>query len=339
MASRGDLQRPPSAWAIDRARAAAYRLAEPLLGRFYADRERRVRWVAVFSIVTSLALTVTAPLWLLALGPVVLGVPHLVSDARYLVVQPGLHRRGALALLAALPLIATAFGAPPFIGLLAVVPMVVLARASFTRKLLALGVWGALTSLAFVYETPFLLAFLHLHNVIALGWWWALQPRSRSAWLIPLLVVAALVFLLLGGADPLLSALGAWNAPGSRTSFGEFIETSAPGLAPSLAARLVLTFAFLQSLHYAVWLRLVPEDARARPAPRPFRESWQALVRDFGAPALAFFFALALFISLWGVVDLSAARWGYLRLAAFHGYLELAVAAWFLVEGKRPTPC
>lgn len=322
-------------WAIDRARAAVLRVAEPWLGRFYSDRERRVRWMAVVSIATSLALTVIAPLWLLALGPVILGVPHLMADARYLVVQPGLHRRGALVWLAVIPLVALGFGAPPFIGLLSVVPLVVTAKASTARKLAVLAVWAALTAIAFAWETPFLLAFLHLHNVIALAWWWSLQRRSGATWLVPVLVIAALAFLLLGGAEPLLTFFHAWNAPASRTSFAEFIDTNAPGLAPTLALRLVLTFAFLQSLHYAVWLRLVPEDARSKPAVRPFRESWEALVRDFGLPALAFCGVLAVFIAGWGLVDLASARYGYLRLAAFHGYLELAVAAWVFTEGRR----
>ncbi|PZR18353.1 MAG: hypothetical protein DI536_00255 [Archangium gephyra] len=326
-------------WRIDRARAALLRMAEPWFGSLYADRERRVQWMAVFSIITSLALTVVAPLWLLALGPVLLGVPHLVADARYLVIQPGLHKRGGLVWLAALPLVALGFGAPPFIGLLSVVPLVLTANATVKRKLVALAVWAALTLVALRWETPFLLAFLHLHNVIALAWWWAWQPRSRRHWFIPVLTMAALAFLMLGGAEPVLTFFEAWNAPRARTSFGEFVSANAPGLSPTLALRLVLTFAFLQSLHYAVWLRLVPEDARARPAPRPFRESWNALVRDFGVPALAFCGVLAIFIAVWGVVDLSGARYGYLRLAAFHGYLELAVAAWFLVEGRRPVPC
>lgn len=314
-------------------------MAEPWFGSLYADRERRVQWMAVFSIATSFAFTIVAPLWLLALGPVLLGVPHLVADARYLVIQPGLHKRGVLVWLAAIPLVALGFGAPPFIGLLSIVPLVLVAKASAGRKVVALMIWAALTVVALLWETPFLLTFLHLHNVIALVWWWTWQPRARRSWFIPALTVAALAFLLLGGAEPVLSYFNAWNAPGSRTSFGEYVNANAPGLAPTLALRLILTFAFLQSLHYAVWLRLVPEDARVRPAPRPFRESWNALVRDFGLPALAFCIVLALFIAVWGAFDLSAARYGYLRLAAFHGYLELAVAAWFLVEGRRPVPC
>ncbi len=328
----------PAPWWIDGVRARLYRALRPVLGTLYADRPRRVVWMGVLSIAVSFAATLIAPLWLLALGPLVLGVPHLVADARYLVVQPQLHRRGPLVWLAALPLVATGFGAPAAISLLALVPAVLVAEGSTRRKLVAFATWLALTVVALAWETPFLFAFLHLHNLIALGWWWALRPRIRLAWLVPALVVAGCAFLLLGGAEPVLTALGGWQAPGSMTSFAEFVESNASFATPGLALRLVLSFAFLQSVHYATWLRLVPEDARHRPAPRPFRETWRALERDFGRPLLVVFVGLALFIAGWGVVNLAAARLGYLRLAAFHGYLELAAAALFLVERRRP-PC
>lgn len=314
-----------------------YRLFAPWLSGLYADRPRRVVWMGLLSITTSFVLTLVAPLWLLALGPVVLGVPHLVADARYLVVQPGLHRRGPLVWLAALPLIATGFGAPPTISLLAMVPAVLVAHGSWERKVFGLMAWAALSVAAFLWELPFVYAFLHLHNLIAVGWWWAMRPRTRFAVAVPVATLAATAFFLLGGAEPVITALGGWEAPGTGTSFTEYVESYAPELGGPLALRLVLSFAFLQSIHYAMWLRLVPEDARHRPAPRPFRATWSALVADFGKPMLLAFLALALFIAAWGVVDLVQARWGYLRLATFHGYLELAAAALFLVEGKRPS--
>jgi hypothetical protein len=319
-------------WWIDGLRAQLYRLVAPWLGSLFADRSRRVVWMGVFSVCVSFAGTLFAPLWLLALGPILLGVPHLVADARYLVVQPQVHERGPLVWLAALPLLATGFGAPPAISLLVLVPAILVAEATFARRALGLAAWAVLTALALVWETPFLYAFLHLHNVVAVGWWWALRPRARGAWLVPTLLVLFTLLILLGVATP-----GTWLAPGTASTLDDFVFTTAPFASPDLAVRLVLSFAFLQSVHYAMWLRLVPEDARPRPAPRPFRETWRALERDFGRPLLFVFLALTLFIAAWGLVDLAAARVGYLRLAAFHGYLELGAAALFLVEKRRLT--
>lgn len=324
-------------WWLDSVRSRVYRALRPWLSHLYADRASRVMWLGVFSVLVSFTLTLVSPLWLLALGPVLLGVPHLVADARYLVVQPRLHERGALAWLVALPLLATGFGAPPAISLLCLLPAVLMARGSVARKTAALTLWAGLTGIALAWETPFLLVFLHVHNLVALGWWWALRPRTKQAYVVPLVVLAGTGFLLAGGADPILTALGGWSAPGSGTRFSEFVEATAPGLSPTFGPRLVLSFAFLQSVHYAMWLRLVPEDARSRPSPRPFRATWDALVKDFGFPLLLVFIGLSAFIACWGLKDLASARWGYLRLAAFHGYLELAVAAFFLVERKRPA--
>lgn len=194
-----------------------------------------------------------------------------------------------------------------------------------------------LAAAAWAFERPCLFALLHAHNLVALGWWWALRPRAPRSALVPLLALVGAMALLLGAADPVLTAVGGWTAPGSAGSFGEFAESLAPFAGPTFAPRWVLAFAFLQSVHYGTWLRLVPEDARPRPAPRSFRHSWQALEADVGRPLLLACAGLSLAVAAWGAWDLAAARGGYLRLAAFHGYLELAAAGWFFARGERPA--
>jgi hypothetical protein len=96
----------------------------------------------------------------------------------------------------------------------------------------------------------------------------------------------------------------------------------------------VLSFAFMQSVHYGVWLRLMPDDLRPRAAPRPFRASWRALRDELGLWPLCAFTLAALGIALWGAVDLFGARLGYLRLGAFHGNLELVALAFLAVERR-----
>lgn len=320
----------------DGARAAILRWARPLVGSLYGDRHRRVLWLGIFSIVSAFVVTGLAPLWSLALGPVLLGVPHLVSDVRYLVVKPGLHRVPALLVLAGAPLLTVSFGAGPEVALLGIVPAILIgARASAFRLVVALLVWAALMAAALVDSESFQLSFVHLHNVVAVIVWWVLQPRRASMVWVPALTLIGALIILLGGLDPVVTWAGGWTAPGSQTSFDEFVATSTPSMDGTAAARLILSFCFLQSVHYAVWLRLVPDDERERAAPRPFRASWQALVDDFGLWPLLVFIALSLGVAVWGAVNLAHARQGYLRLAAFHGYLELAVLARWLARGRR----
>lgn len=321
---------------VDVLRAGVLRFVAPWLSPLYADRRRRVWWLGVFSVVSAFVVTGLVPLWSLALGPVLLGVPHLVSDVRYLVVRPGLHLRPALLVLAGGPLLATSFGAGPVVGLLSLVPAVVVGRPRLSWKLaLALTGWLAFSAAAWRDPWAFQLGFLHAHNLVAVLLWWVLSPRAPSMAWIPALTLAGVAAIFGGVLDPLLTVAGGWSAPWTGASFTEFVETITPAMEPTLAARLVLSFCFLQSVHYAVWLRLVPDDERPRPAPRTFRATWAALERDFGRWPLLAFVALALGIAGWGVVSLPNAREGYLHLAAFHGYLELAVLARWFVHGRH----
>src|SRR5258708_2902414 len=98
MATSGDEVRSRGGWgaleALERARrgtlaaALAYRPLAFVLRR----RARRVEARVAASILASLALAIVAPAWMLALGPLVFGVPHVASEVRYLVVRRGLGR-------------------------------------------------------------------------------------------------------------------------------------------------------------------------------------------------------------------------------------------------------
>ncbi|MCA9569648.1 MAG: hypothetical protein KC656_17500, partial [Myxococcales bacterium] len=79
---------------------------------------------------------------------------------------------------------------------------------------------------------------------------------------------------------------------------------------------------------------VIPEVGRKRPAPRSWAASLAALRADFGDRALVGFLGVAVAIAAWGALDLVGAREGYLRLALFHGPLELAVLGVVAVEGR-----
>ena len=78
----------------------------------------------------ALGASLIAPLWALAIGPLLWGGLHLLADVRYLVVRPRLHRRPLFWLVLGLPLLALTATADLRWGLLAVVGAMWIARGA-----------------------------------------------------------------------------------------------------------------------------------------------------------------------------------------------------------------
>ncbi len=319
---------------LDRVRVPAIRL----LGRpgrvLVRRRELRVAVFGSVVILTSLAGAVFWPLWLLALGPVILGVPHVLSDVRYLVMGPGHHRRMRFWLPVGGPLVAAGCGFHPVeCGLVAVAAAAVLSRGAWGRKALVLLAAGAVGAAAWHAGFMAQIIFAHVHNLVALVLWWFWRPRTHaSAGVVPALFFLAVLAL---GSGWLRPVEGAWSwFPGSGLDFTSHASVLAPGVPAGAAVRLVVLFAFAQSVHYGIWLRLIPEDNRPRETPRPFGATLRAMEADVGPVVFALAVLLAVGIGAWALTDLAAARIGYLRMALFHGYLELVAGTLLFLEGR-----
>ncbi len=312
---------------LDRVRAWVLRRSGAIGRRFIRDRALRVEALALTGLATALALTLTLPVWLLVIGPLVLGIPHLLADVRYLVVRPGLHRdRGWWAWCVG-PLALYAITQIPWIGAAAV-----LGAAWHLRVpvLLLVGA-GALTAAAYLAPSPTLWAFLHAHNLIAVGLWWHWRPGPARR-LVPVVVfLVVYAAILLGAFDGILLGHAFSSGPDAVPRADVFARLAA-GIPAPWDTRIVASFAFAQSVHYGVWLRWIPEDDRPRYTPRPVAASYRAVRDELGhglLTAFALLFALVLGVA-W--IDLSWGRTLYFAIVASHGWLELAC----LVRGTRP---
>lgn len=331
----------PAITLADRARLGLLHATAPWSSALVRDRELRVAVGATLTVAVALTLTLSLPFWLLALGPVLLGVPHLLSDVRYLVVRPGYHRRKELWLAAGLPIAAAGLGAGTAVGLSAMVGAFAVARGSPLRR--GVGGIGAamLVFAALLAGRTADLVIAQAHNFVAIALWLAWRPRQR--WLHGIPVAAALGGVLALGSgllDPVLAATGALgHAPPGLGLAGNRIWHT--GLPEPWGLRALLVFAFAQSVHYGIWIRAIPDEDRAWPTPRTFRATLRALEADLGAWPLLAVIAMALGLAAWALLDLRAARDGYLSLALFHGYVEFAaIALWFGEEaraGSMPT--
>jgi hypothetical protein len=322
---------------LDALRRALLRPVAPWLGRWFRDRALRVSIAGALSVSLSLALTAAAPLWLLALGPLALGVAHLAADARYLVVRQGLHRRALVVALVLAPALVASWR-PRLAWILApLLGAAVCARTSWPRRLAVALVAVGLYAVARRDEPMARVVIAHGHHLVALVvWaWWCRRPwGARSVVLAAVAVGFALIFA--GALDGAVLRPWAMRAP----DVGLDLETLSNVLSPVDpsrdavgAMRWVLAYAFGQSVHYALWLRLIPEEDRARPAPRTFESTAHALARDLGVGVTAMIAMATAGLVVWAFRDLAVARDAYLRVAAGHGGLELGALALLAAEG------
>lgn len=278
-------------------------------------------WIGI-----AFAATLLAPLWLLLLAPLLLGVPHVLGDIRVLLCER-LRSRPRLVVGLLVPLLAmTLLRAATWAGANAwprlEIGLGVLAVAiggcvgAARRRLLVLPVVALAGTAAVAFPAVTALVVAHGHNLVAMAMfvvWW---PDRRAALSAAVAYVAAAAAIALGDGPVLVAS----ELAGLRWS--SLATSLAPGAGPELADRVVLGFGFAQAVHYAIWVWLLPRQ-NARPA-----------AVELGRAGVGVAIALAVLVPVAGCCAPAAARDVYLSMAVAHGWLELAVAA-ALATGRR----
>jgi hypothetical protein len=294
-------------------------------------RRRGVRLcvVACASMAAAFAGVALVPLVMLAVAPVVLGVPHVAADVRYLVVRRATLPRRAwapLAVAATMCTTAAALGELQLMvacGLGGVALAAALADGRPARRAAVTAAAALVLAVAVAAPRTAALLMAQGHNFVAVALaLWLVRDKMRLPWLPPLLFAAGLAAIAAGALDaPLGAAL-------ARGGVGALFATSvAPHDAPSIVVlRSVGIFAFAQAVHYGAWLRLVPDGERAGERPIGYRRSLALLRADFGR-ATALVIILSIALPLAACFALASVRGAYFTLASFHGYLELAFVA------------
>ncbi len=335
---------------LDEARKAALAIATKSrhLTRIIARRDLRIPVLATLQIAVLGTVTAVRPLWLFVLGPIVLGIPHLASDVRYLLLRQRVAREVIFVSIAAVAIflgfqgLALAHHAIPHWASLEVatatawVALAILAGArerkrspaSFLLPLLLVLAGGAW---ACMHAGLFRIVLAHAHNVIGVAAWIVLFRKQRRAALLPVAALVIVSGLLLSGAT--LGVTSQWKAFGIDLAAAS--HTLAPGLPARWALGAVLSFVFLQSIHYAAWLVWIPQDNLPGEGTFTFRMTARSLLADFGAPALAVVVLLCIALAGSAAFDARNAVRTYMSLATFHGYLEIALLAYFAARRPR----
>jgi hypothetical protein len=312
-------------------------------------------WLAVAT-VGALALALRLPVATTVLGLVAFGVLHNVLELRYvtgrfdaILAGPFLWMLGALitgvVVCRLLPVSAATRGVE--IGLSYVLLAVACVRA-LSRWWLALALavlaGALLTSLTF--PAYHFVVLTHLHNVVPLFFLWewsrgmAAGPRRgfravNLGW-----VVGVPALILAGVFDPLLRAVpatfgGLGGGLGGVAVF-EPVRLAAsyapPALAADMGLRFLAVFAFMQTMHYVVWVGLLPRYA---PEAATRFDARVPLLRGGRAWLLGGGLALALGVVF--ALDYAQGRTLYAAGASYHAYLEFPVLL-ALILAFRPRP-
>jgi hypothetical protein len=339
--------------ALERVRRAGLRtlapvLRVPVVRRSLVERASRVPALLTAHAAAAFVVALLAPSLSLVLAPLVLGVPHVAADVRHLVIRRRLPRAvvialgGSAAALLFLRVLAETHAAPD--------AQLIRAEHALASAFLLAGAlvgaraggwrwtgWGMVAAalvvavLALGAPREVRIALLQGHNLVAVGIWLLLFRRgARRGW-IPVAVILLGASLLGSGA-----LLGVTLRHGALSVFGLHLGAAADLIAPGAgdARGLALTtmFAFLQAVHYAVWLIAIPQDD-GRPRGRPsLPMTCRALVRDLSPVGLAVTVALMVTVAATGIVAPLRARAIFLSLVTFHAWLELALLLFFLAR-------
>jgi hypothetical protein len=175
------------------------------------------------------------------------------------------------------------------------------------------------------------------HNLVALGVWmmWRRRPTKISV-AVALMVVAGLALICAGAFDNM-----SLRRPASEHVFAlsHLTDALAVGFGGAWRHRLLLVFCFTQAVHYAIWLRLIPEDARERPTPRSWHASWHAFKRDIGpTPALLAVAGVLVVPAISLVTGAVRARALYVTASEFHATVEvILIVAVFSRQARPPS--
>lgn len=281
--------------------------------------------------VAALIFSLFFPLHALLYGVLFLGVPHVLSDVRYLVCRPRLFKRPILmwplCILLLPAILRYGFG---WALIAALVPFF-LGSGPLVKRIIGVALYSPLIFLAFKYNTLFLLAFVFLHNIIGVIIWlvWNNRPAAQTLPFLMILVVGSF-FIFFGPLDVFISPFAL------RQLFGMNILELGSSLAPfaSLDAlpRWVVFAAFLQTLHYIVWLVLIPKASEPLATLTQKRTS---LVQDCGWLLIILVIAAGAALAIYGAIKPWDARILYLLAASFHGYIEIFFLNLVLMEGRK----
>lgn len=298
----------------------------------------------------ALALSVSSAMATTVIGLILFGIMHNVLELRYVAGRfGGIFGRSFIELM--LVLITGIVVCRLLVGLVGRPAQ--LAEIALAYAVLAVGAWkgldgwrrtGAWAALApaavvsLAWPAYHFVVLTHLHNLVPLFFLWEWSRRLPSqlgrrlfrgvqvAW-----VLVVPLAILAGALDPLLSA----DTGAVRSLVGDGQQVLAASAPPGEAAtvlglRFLTVFAFMQTMHYVVWVWFLPRYAPDAGAALEAKVPWLT-----GPRVWAIGFIAAAMFAVILVADYGQGKALYAALASYHAYLEFPVLLALLAGAGR----
>ncbi len=286
-------------------------------------------WGTSLAAAVALVVAVRAPIALTLAGFVAFGALHNLLELRYVLgrfagLLSGRFLTVLLGLITAIALARLVSGryAEIVLGYAVLVVAAVWAlRARWLALGVVLGVLGVAAGLSLTHPAYHFVVLTHLHNLVPLAFVWEFARRNPLLRAVSVGWVLVIPSLIMAGAFDAL-----WRLDGST----RFSPAASPLFEGTTAMRFLTVFAFLQSMHYVVWVWLLPRYAPAATA--RFEQRVPAL-KGWRIWALGVAAAAILGIILWA--DYGTGRGIYSSLAGYHAYLEFPVLLVMLVSLRK----
>ena len=320
-----------------------------VLKQLFLNRSNRIFVLFTIAFLFYLSASLFFPLWVLLAGPIIWGVPHLISSLRY--TNLNFDRRQKYRLHAFQFTAWTLVFAYRFcIDILqfdlfwsqhTLLFETCVLMASFLFQTYVVKRWTLQNLIYFFLFTGLILSTYFFtietalvaligHNYVPLfAWFKSCQNKKDLKTFVyaSFLFITASALILFGAFDGLYQFI----KPSGQISFlnWDYSEVIAPFVSENYDYqfwfRIVVLYAFSQALHYFIWLKAIPENFQQSEHPPSFRWSYLKLSNDFGSSSVLLLGLLILMTSgIWLVYEFQVARLVYFGLASYHGFMEIS---------------
>lgn len=314
----------------------------------FLNRSRRLFLYFALSSFLNLFLAFNYPIWILVFGPIVYGIPHLLSTIRY--IPQSLSLKKSIKLESLQWIIGFSFlisfmslyfnikdrfavidkfsnGFELFIFSIFLGVLLYLAQKT-TVRLFSMSLIFFLLIYGSVAEPLLTLAILLIgHNFLAFIFWFVRSRTLNDRWTsVFSFILFCLVhfFVLCGYLDSFIH-FSIFSDPSSilNTQLGlEFLNQLNNSVEDY--SRLITVFAYGQGVHYFIWLKAIPEQNLKHEHTINWKSSFNLLKSS--VPIKMIMVSVLLILGLIGVglmSNFSEARLLYVLFAAIHGYIEI----------------